>query len=123
MDKSYTSPSSGDLTGLTRTYSNRPVKVIPLQHPETTSSSGFSLTRSSSSMFDRWKSKMKAMTVTEWISVFLPCYRWIRSYNFHDCLQCDLMAGITVGVMVVPQVFLLSTFFLNQSIYFQLIFF
>ncbi|XP_057522379.1 probable sulfate transporter 4.2 [Amaranthus tricolor] len=103
MDKSYTSPSSGDLTGLTRTYSNRPVKVIPLQHPETTSSSGFSLTRSSSSIFDRWKSKMKAMTITEWISVFLPCYRWVRSYNFHDYLQCDLMAGITVGVMVVPQ--------------------
>lgn len=47
---------------------------------------------------------MKEMSVTEWISVFLPCYRWVRSYNFHDYLQCDLMAGITVGVMVVPQV-------------------
>ncbi|XP_057523788.1 probable sulfate transporter 4.2 isoform X1 [Amaranthus tricolor] len=103
MEKSYASPSSGDLAGLARSYSNRPVKVIPLQHPETTSNLGFSLTTSSSSMFARWRSKMKAMSITEWISIFLPCYRWVRSYNFHDNLQSDLMAGITVGVMVVPQ--------------------
>ncbi|KNA10848.1 hypothetical protein SOVF_140610 [Spinacia oleracea] len=102
-NKFYASPSSSDLTGLPRTYSNRPVKVIPLQHPETTSSPAFSITTSSSSILARWRSKMKEMSVTEWISVFLPCYRWVRSYNFHDYLQCDLMAGITVGVMVVPQ--------------------
>ncbi|XP_010669813.2 probable sulfate transporter 4.2 isoform X1 [Beta vulgaris subsp. vulgaris] len=103
MDKSYASPSSSDLAGLPRTYSNRPVKVIPLQHPQTTSSPAFSITTSSSSAFARWRSKMKAMTTTEWISLFLPCYRWLRSYNFHDYLQCDVMAGITVGVMLVPQ--------------------
>ncbi|KAL2896467.1 putative sulfate transporter 4.2 [Bienertia sinuspersici] len=108
MDKSYASPSSGDLTGLSRSYSNRPVKVIPLQHPQTTSSSysdGFSsFTTSSSSLLAKWKSKFKSMTTTEWIAFLLPCYRWIRSYNFHDYLQCDLMAGLTVGVMVVPQI-------------------
>ena len=117
MEKSYASPSSGDLAGLARSYSNRPVKVIPLQHPETTSNLGFSLTTSSSSMFARWRSKMKAMSITEWISIFLPCYRWVRSYNFHDNLQSDLMAGITVGVMVVPQVIVSSLISHSSTIF------
>ncbi|XP_074276240.1 putative sulfate transporter 4.2 [Silene latifolia] len=99
----YGSPSSGDLAGLSRTYSNRPVKVIQLQHPDETTSPSFSITTSSTSAFSKWKSKMKGMSSTEWISTFLPCYRWIRSYNHRDYLQNDLMAGITVGVMLVPQ--------------------
>lgn len=103
MDKSYASPSSGDLAGMVRTYSGRPVKVIPLQHPAPASVPAFSLSETSSSVMAKWRSTLKDMSITEWICVFLPCYRWIRSYNCKDYLQPDLMSGITVGVMVVPQ--------------------
>lgn len=46
---------------------------------------------------------MKRMTWTDWIEQFLPCYRWISRYKWREYLQPDLMAGITVGVMLVPQ--------------------
>ena len=32
----------------------------------------------------------------------LPILNWLPKYNLHN-LQCDLIAGITVGLMVVPQ--------------------
>lgn len=43
------------------------------------------------------------MTFEEWIELFIPCYRWIRAYKWREYLQLDLMAGITVGIMLVPQ--------------------
>lgn len=33
----------------------------------------------------------------------LPCSRWIRTYKWREYFQVDLMAGTTVGVMLVPQ--------------------
>lgn len=47
---------------------------------------------------------MKQKTLTDWIELFLPCYRWISRYKWREYLQPDLMAGVTVGVMLVPQV-------------------
>jgi sulfate transporter 4 len=49
------------------------------------------------------------MTWIEWLELFLPCFRWIRTYKWREYLQVDLMAGITVGVMLVPQVCLLNS--------------
>lgn len=83
--------------------STRPVRIIPLQHPSTTSSSS-SASSSTWAALSRWKSKVQSMTWVEWLEVFLPCTRWIRTYKWREYLQVDLMAGITVGVMLVPQV-------------------
>lgn len=47
----------------------------------------------------------------------LPCSRWIRTYNVRECLQVDLMAGITVGIMLVPQVVVLLFYFLRFSFF------
>lgn len=33
----------------------------------------------------------------------LPCSRWIRTYKWREYFQVDLMAGTTVGIMLVPQ--------------------
>ncbi|KAL0456687.1 UNVERIFIED_CONTAM: Sulfate transporter 4.1, chloroplastic [Sesamum latifolium] len=95
---SYSSPSAGDLTSYSAT-APRPVKIIQLQHPTTSTTS----TPPSSSFLGRWRGKMKRMTWVEWIELFLPCYRWIRTYKWREYLQPDLMSGITVGVMLVPQ--------------------
>ncbi|KAH9767873.1 Sulfate transporter 4.1 [Citrus sinensis] len=108
MEITYASPSSQNLSSSSqRSSSNvsmpaaRPVKVIPLQHPETTSSS------SAASSFGASVSKrignFKRMTWIQWIETFLPCSRWIRTYKWREYFQVDLMAGTTVGIMLVPQ--------------------
>ncbi|GAB2276665.1 Sulfate transporter 4.1, chloroplastic [Dionaea muscipula] len=109
MEISYASPSCGDLANLTTATApsvgstaaspmpTRPVKVIPLQHPTTTSSSSFS------SIFTRWRPKVQGTTPNEWISLFFPCYRWIRTYRWREYLQNDIVSGLTVGAMLVPQ--------------------
>lgn len=43
------------------------------------------------------------MSFTDWTDVLVPCSRWIRTYRWRDYLQIDLAAGLTVGVMLVPQ--------------------
>ncbi|KAI8466625.1 MAG: proton/sulfate transporter [Monoraphidium minutum] len=45
----------------------------------------------------------KKRSVYEWASVFLPCLAWLRTYNLRTNLLWDVLAGITVGFMVVPQ--------------------
>ncbi|PPD93890.1 hypothetical protein GOBAR_DD09078 [Gossypium barbadense] len=88
----------------------RSVKIMQLQHPDTTSY-GSSGAGYSSSWFSRLREKMKEMTFFNWVEMFLPCCRWIRTYKWREYLQVDLMAGTTVGIMLVPQVIpLLSAF-------------
>lgn len=43
------------------------------------------------------------MSAMEWLELLLPCTRWIRTYKWREYLQADVMAGITVGTMLVPQ--------------------
>ncbi|XVE69077.1 hypothetical protein DITRI_Ditri09bG0120900 [Diplodiscus trichospermus] len=118
MDITFASPSAGDLTHSSSTSSGssmptRPVKIIPLQHPETTSNGSsagvcsFSSSSSpsfwSNSLVSGWRGKIRRMTFIDWIEIFLPCCRWIRTYRWREYFQIDLMAGTTVGIMLVPQ--------------------
>ncbi|PSS34558.1 Sulfate transporter 4.1 like [Actinidia chinensis var. chinensis] len=106
MEITYASSSSRNLSAaadhIMPTTTGRPVKVIPLQHPTAATSS--STSRSPDlPLVSRWWSKLNRMTLTEWIELFLPCFRWLRTYKWREYLQLDLMAGITVGIMLVPQ--------------------
>ncbi|XP_059317647.1 probable sulfate transporter 4.2 isoform X2 [Lycium ferocissimum] len=117
MDKTYASPSCQNLPAVTTnspnfassssspisisTGNSRSVKIIPLEHPSATSSSSSS--SSSPSVVAKWMARMKRMTWKDWIELFFPCYRWMRTYKVNEYLQPDLMAGITVGIMLVPQ--------------------
>ncbi|KAL2571077.1 hypothetical protein GLYMA_18G286000v4 [Glycine max] len=99
MEITYASPSFSDLRAMPSTATAaRPVRIIPLQHPTATTSSP-----QPNAAFSRWTAKLRRMTWLEWIEFFLPCLRWIRIYNWREYFQVDLMAGITVGVMLVPQ--------------------
>ncbi|KAJ7975872.1 Sulfate transporter [Quillaja saponaria] len=106
MEITYASPTCFDLTDLssmpTSATTTRPVKIIPLQHPTVTSLSSSSSSYLSA-LFSRWVEKLQRMTRIEWIELFLPCYRWIRTYKWSQYFQVDLLAGTTVGVMLVPQ--------------------
>ncbi|XP_014498164.1 probable sulfate transporter 4.2 [Vigna radiata var. radiata] len=106
MEISYASPSFYDLpaaaaasTMPSSATGARPVRIIPLQHPTATSSSS----PPANVAFARWTAKLRRMTWLEWLEFFFPCLRWIRIYKWREYFQVDLMAGITVGVMLVPQ--------------------
>ncbi|KAJ6909507.1 sulfate transporter 4.1 [Populus alba x Populus x berolinensis] len=111
MERTFASSGSRDLPTISVSYSSssslgpsmptRPVKIIPLQHPNTTTSS--SLNPLPGALFSRWTAKVKRITLVQWIDTFLPCCRWIRTYKWREYFQPDLMAGLTVGVMLVPQ--------------------
>ncbi|CAI7792943.1 unnamed protein product, partial [Closterium sp. NIES-53] len=37
------------------------------------------------------------------VHYLFPCTKWMAAYNLRDDLVADLIAGISVGVMLVPQ--------------------
>jgi hypothetical protein len=39
----------------------------------------------------------------DWVSTFLPCWRWLQLYQWKSTLWKDVVAGLTVGIMVIPQ--------------------
>mmetsp|Transcript_17379 Transcript_17379/g.52010 ORF Transcript_17379/g.52010 Transcript_17379/m.52010 type:complete len:696 (+) Transcript_17379:162-2249(+) len=39
----------------------------------------------------------------DWAAMLLPCITWLRKYNFKRNLVIDIVAGLSVGAMVVPQ--------------------
>ncbi|KAG6498637.1 hypothetical protein ZIOFF_038358 [Zingiber officinale] len=75
------------------------VKVIPLQPPPAPPS----LVSQSAEVYGRWAARVCSMSAMDWMELLLPCTRWMRNYRLREYLQADLMAGITVGVMLVPQ--------------------
>ncbi|KAL8232012.1 hypothetical protein R6Q57_001790 [Mikania cordata] len=100
MEITYASSSLPDIatSASARTpATSRTVKVIPLQHPydPTPSTASFS--------FSRWRAKVNRMKMVDWIDLFLPCSRWIRTYDWRRDLQPDVISGVTVGIMLVPQ--------------------
>ncbi|CAG7882425.1 unnamed protein product [Brassica rapa] len=82
-----------------------PVKVIPLRYPDSTSSDDGPRRPSIPlhELFSGWTAKIKSMTFFDWLDTLFPCFVWIRSYRWHQYFKLDLMAGITVGIMLVPQ--------------------
>jgi sulfate transporter 4 len=93
---------TGSSSSLKPPGQTRPVKVIPLQHPDTSNEA-----RPPSIPFDDifsgWTAKIKRMRLVDWIDTLFPCFRWIRTYRWSEYFKLDLMAGITVGIMLVPQ--------------------
>ncbi|GAU17767.1 hypothetical protein TSUD_171550 [Trifolium subterraneum] len=84
----------------TTSSSSRPIRVIPMQHPNTNPTSS---SLPANIAISQWASKVRGMTLLQWLEFLIPCYRWIRIYKWREYFQVDLMAGITVGVMLVPQ--------------------
>lgn len=100
MEISYATSSNGDIADIDMGCGMvRQVRVTPLERPTPSSP-----LLPSASVLSQWKLKILGMPATEWLELLLPCSRWIRTYRWGEYLQVDLMAGITVGVMLVPQV-------------------
>ncbi|KAJ3680836.1 hypothetical protein LUZ60_015325 [Juncus effusus] len=97
MERTFASSSSGDVSSSFSGGGGRTVRVIPLQDPTTAEEPA------AEPMRERIVRRIRGMKAEEWVSVLLPCSRWMRSYKWREYLQADVMAGITVGVMLVPQ--------------------
>jgi sulfate transporter 4 len=39
----------------------------------------------------------------DWFAFFIPCLRWLRTYRVKEWLLTDILAGLSVGAMVIPQ--------------------
>ncbi|KAL4189067.1 hypothetical protein AMTRI_Chr08g163660 [Amborella trichopoda] len=101
MEITYASSSTSDIaSSLGSMGSSRQVKVIPLQHPYNSPSPSSS---SFFSLFLRIPSWPRYRSWIQWVELFLPCARWIRNYKWREYLQLDLSAGLSVGIMLVPQ--------------------
>jgi len=50
-----------------------------------------------------YKSPWACAKNMDWLGVVLPCTKWMRAYSVRDTLLADLIAGLTVGVMIIPQ--------------------
>ncbi|KAG8056378.1 hypothetical protein GUJ93_ZPchr0002g26453 [Zizania palustris] len=101
MEKSsYASASSGELAAVAA-GGGRPVRVIPLRHPQE------AVSRRSIPSSPSWWSvaleRARGMGPRDWAETALPCLSWMRMYRWKEDLQADLAAGVTVGVMLVPQ--------------------
>jgi sulfate transporter 4 len=101
---SFASASSGELAAAAVSGLGRPVRVIPLRHPLDARGPASSSAAAGPSLLSAAMERARGMGPWEWAETALPCLAWMRSYRWKEDLQADLAAGITVGVMLVPQV-------------------
>eukprot|EP00201_Polytomella_parva_P011035 CAMPEP_0175054308 /NCGR_PEP_ID=MMETSP0052_2-20121109/9431_1 /TAXON_ID=51329 ORGANISM="Polytomella parva, Strain SAG 63-3" /NCGR_SAMPLE_ID=MMETSP0052_2 /ASSEMBLY_ACC=CAM_ASM_000194 /LENGTH=690 /DNA_ID=CAMNT_0016318985 /DNA_START=40 /DNA_END=2112 /DNA_ORIENTATION=+ len=92
----------------TRTYqeqsgegNNKELLLFPWQN-QSNPYLDFNPKRWSSRLKESWNYKKQNYTWVDWLQMVLPCVAWIRTYKL-SYFPVDLMAGIAVGFMVVPQ--------------------
>jgi len=89
-----------------RTYQDNPdgskeLLLFPWQS-DTSLYFDFDLKKWSKRINENWRYKKKNYTWVDWTQMVLPCVSWLRCYKM-EYLPYDILAGIAVGFMVVPQ--------------------
>jgi len=49
------------------------------------------------------KGFVRKRSYMEWLEIVLPMTSWLKNYKWRSCFLTDAIAGLTVGVMIVPQ--------------------
>ena len=49
------------------------------------------------------KEILKNKSIQDWAETFIPMLSWLKTYDWRSTLLSDVIAGLTVGVMIVPQ--------------------
>jgi sulfate transporter 4 len=64
-------------------------------------------TESIQNLLGKWTASCRDMyaekSADDWMGTFLPMYSWLKGYPWRTAAVQDLVAGLTVGVMIVPQ--------------------
>lgn len=82
------------------------VKLLSVNHPTTSSRTSASRSMDASSSSSS-AAAAATWTADDWrhlLERLVPAVRWLRTYDVRNYLKADLIAGITVGTMLVPQV-------------------
>lgn len=78
--------------------------VVPLRNPLNMEGDG---SVSSAGKIQHWSTKVvnnyRQKNRKEWLNTALPITKWLMIYKWKDFLLNDILAGLTVGVMIVPQ--------------------
>jgi hypothetical protein len=45
----------------------------------------------------------KTRSTIEWLETFVPMVKWLRVYNFKANIMADIVAGLTVTAVIIPQ--------------------
>jgi hypothetical protein len=45
----------------------------------------------------------KMRSPIEWFETFIPMVKWLRIYDFKTNIMCDIIAGLTVTAVIIPQ--------------------
>ena len=45
----------------------------------------------------------QARSPIEWVETFVPMVKWLRTYNFKANIVADIIAGLTVTAVIIPQ--------------------
>jgi hypothetical protein len=57
-------------------------------------------TKSISNRSQQYKQTTAGYRWFDWLAYFIPCLRWLKTYNVRAWLITDLVAGLSVGAMV-----------------------
>ena len=74
---------------------------VPAEHPQF--ETPLTLKERLHEKVDNFREESSKKTRFEWLSLFLPIFRWLKDYKVGRDLPKDLLAGATVGMMVIPQ--------------------
>lgn len=62
---------------------------------------------SNTQRYQSWSRKVKesyaSKTARDWLNTLLPITKWIQTYDYKNNLVTDVLSGLTVGVMIIPQ--------------------
>lgn len=50
-----------------------------------------------------YKEQVEGYGWYDWLAFFIPCFRWLKTYKVKEWLLWDILAGLSVGAMVIPQ--------------------
>lgn len=110
IDAALVGPSQLLSSGGTRARSTRDCHGEPVSYPWEAHQQAQEEERNHSNLQALWHKGRKSYNQKvatygwlDWLSMFLPCITWLRTYNIREYLLNDVVAGISVGFMVVPQ--------------------
>jgi len=62
---------------------------------------------SNTQRYQSWSRKVResyaSKTAQDWLNTLLPITKWIQTYDYKNNLVTDVLSGLTVGVMIIPQ--------------------
>lgn len=107
-DSFFKSPHLSTLARINNDYRNRKNDNSPRRHvPDQLLGWEDTTDGVPEEMFDRLKhligDAMSQRSCKYWVETFVPMYRWLRTYDYKNDIVSDIISGLTVGLMVIPQ--------------------